>query len=784
LLFEDQTEVVYTNIDCTIEELETTRVVWTGTFELDPLQFTDEEGYYITWDRCCRNANVINILGSGGAGMQYILDIPPLYKNNQPFINSSPILNKPLSDYACVGQLYYTSFIGQDPDGDSLSYRLAVPLNTKTASASNPAPLPDPKPILEIRWATGYDFDNVIPGTPSLKISNRGLLTVNPDKKGLYVFSVIVEEWRDDATSGVPTKIGQVQRDFQMLVIDGCEPPPPPSLDVVIPGNPSFDSDTDTLKYALGDERCFFFKVTNVLQGEKVSFRADPVNFIGEFDVLGELKYTVGPGNEALIEYCAPECPPLGNRPFIVDFIVEDNICPLPQLDTVRLTIQVEPPPNNKVNLSSIPNVYNVLNGNQITFNFTATDADNDFIDVSLLYNDPLTPQERGLFFQLNVNEPGLVEGTFTFDVDCNVYDYSDKRNFTIGIMAEDKDRCEYENPIIEWVDLNAILPGNTDPVVSSSEPTIINIDPDQEINFEISAKDFDNDQITLRMATDGFDPNDLGVTFEDTTNLGLVSSFFSWTPFCNEINLLAKNEYTFFFIAEDDDLCHIQNYDTLEVLVKINLPVNNKPDFESIARKYQVEVNTTFELEINVSDQEIDQEITLQFHDSFRRPNSNSLTFETVTGFGDVNSLLQWTPECQLLELGQTSRIYELYFLAFDNSCPITGLDTMKLSFEIVETRDAFIRFDPPDVFTPNGDNWNNVFTLSGYDDNKRNLPKDNCDDFFQFIVIQDRSGKTVFESDDRDFTWHGGDDPAGTYYYLIQFSKTKYNGILTLLK
>ncbi len=784
LLFEDQTEVFYTNVDCSIEELQTTRVVWSATFELDPKEFADEEGYYITWDRCCRNANVVNILNSGGAGMQYILDIPPLYKNGQPFINSSPILNKPLSDYACVGQLFYTSFIGQDPDGDSLVYRMAVPLGTKNANRDNPAPLPDPKPKLEIRWAQGFDIDNVIPGSPALGISSRGLLTVNPKTRGLYVFSVVVEEWRDDAVTGVPVKIGEVQRDFQMLVIDGCKPPPPPSLDIVIPGNETFDPRVDTLKYAVEDDKCFYFKVTNVMQGEKVSFRADPVSFNGEYEILKDLKYTIGLGNEALIEFCAPDCPPTGDRPFVVDFIVEDDICPLPQLDTVRMTLQIEPPPNTNVSLSPIQDVYNVPNGDKITFDFEAIDAENDFIDLSLIYSDVLTPQERGMFFQINVNEPGRVAGTFTFEVDCNTYDLSDKQNFTIGIIAEDNDQCESENPVIEWVDLNAFLPGNTNPEIMSSSSNNLEIEFGEKLTFEITVEDLDNDPVSLRMIGDGFDPENLGVTFQNGQGLGTLSEEFSWTPQCSEINILAKDEYKFYFLAEDDDICHITNYDTLEVLIKINLPQNNAPVFQPIPRNYQIEVNTDFELEIMVSDEESDQEITLGFYDSFRRPNSNTLQFESAKGNGSISSLLTWTPECNLLELGETSRSFDLYLLATDNNCPINGLDTMRLSFEIYETRESFVNFDPPDVFTPNGDNWNNVFKLSGFDDRRRNLPNDNCEDSFQFIVIQDRSGKTVFESKDRNFSWTGGNHPTGTYFYLIQYSRTNYKGYLTMLK
>lgn len=785
----EQTEVFYTNIACTIAELKTSRVLWSAEFELDPLDFTDEEGYYITWDRCCRNDDVINVIGSGIAGMLYIVDIPPLYKNGRPFINSSPILNRPLSDYACVGQFYYTNFIGTDPDGDSLVYRLATPLNSKIAGPDPGRASPEEaeaKPVLEIRWANGFSLENAIPGTPALKVSGRGLLTVTPSQAGLFVFSVIVEEWRFDNLLGESVKIGEVQRDFQMLVIDGCGAlPPPPVLDIVIPGDPGFDPSVDILNYESGDDKCFQFFVSNVEEGRNISLRAEPVNFDGEYDVLGDISFTIGSSNEILVDYCAPDCPPIRDRPFLVDFIVEDDVCPLPQLDTVRLSIQVEPPPNAVVDLSST-NIgpYNLKNGESVSFDFVATDADNDTIDVSFVFDDLLTPEERGIAYNITLEEEGRVEGTFSWEVDCNAYDLSDEQSFEFMILAEDRDQCRYEDLDQEQIYLNAILPANTNPTLNTSSSNIISVAADTQILFEIDASDADGDSILLRIDGDGFDPYDFGVDFQSVSGFGDVSSGFKWTPYCDSINLLAKDQYDFLFIVEDFDVCNAKNSDTLIVQINVEIPENSNPLFSSIERSYKLELNEPFELNIEASDSDNQDELVLQFHDSFRTPISESLSFEPVTGFETVNSILRWTPECRLLPITAGSAYYDLYFIVTDNSCPIVGLDTMKLTFEIVETREAFKLFDPPNVFTPNGDDWNNTFTLTGHSDSKRNLPKDNCEDTFDFILIQDRSGKVVFESNRRDFEWNGEGAVASTYYYFIKYTQTEYKGYVTLLR
>ena len=57
----------------------------------------------------------------------YALHFPPIRKDGVHFVNSSPRLFPPLSDYACVNQLFYTDFAGTDDDGDSIVYSLAHP---------------------------------------------------------------------------------------------------------------------------------------------------------------------------------------------------------------------------------------------------------------------------------------------------------------------------------------------------------------------------------------------------------------------------------------------------------------------------------------------------------------------------------------------------------------------------------------------------------------------------------------------------------------------------------
>jgi len=97
--------VEYTNIECAREDLQTSRVFYSADVALSPASYASEDGYYIQWERCCRNTAINNIVNPSGTGMNYVLEIPPLMRNGKIFKNSSPILFKPLSDYACIDQL-------------------------------------------------------------------------------------------------------------------------------------------------------------------------------------------------------------------------------------------------------------------------------------------------------------------------------------------------------------------------------------------------------------------------------------------------------------------------------------------------------------------------------------------------------------------------------------------------------------------------------------------------------------------------------------------------------
>ena len=334
-------EVLYSIQECAIGELVTDRIFYSTLISLSPQLYDDPLGYRIVWERCCRNQGIVNIQDPLETGQKFYLDFSPVVKDGADLINSSPVLFPPLSDYACIDQFYFADFAGDDPDGDSLVYSLATPLNSSTDQV---IPIPTPQLSPTVTWANNFNLDRVILGDPVLQIDKSGLVTVKPSFTGLFVFSVKVEEFRDGE------KIGEVRRDFQMLVID-CPPPGiPPKVLARPPNENEFKPQIETIKYARGDDKCVELIVIDGEENENIRLIAKPVNFTGDVSDIISINqgFLTGAEDTLKVEICFPDCPYIKDGLFIIDLLAFDDTCPQGLIDTLRFEIDMEAPFNQE----------------------------------------------------------------------------------------------------------------------------------------------------------------------------------------------------------------------------------------------------------------------------------------------------------------------------------------------------------------------------------------------------------------------------------------------------
>ncbi len=208
-------------------QLNFTEARYSQTHQFDPARYTDPGGYYIVWERCCRNDALTNAVSVGMAGvaMVFYLEFPPMQANSRAFLNSSPDFGLPNGDYICLNKPFTFNAGATDADGDQLRYSLVTPLN---GYADRITPLGDNSVKTNyptITWAPGISLATIIPGNPPLSIDPAtGRLRVVATKLGLYLFTVQCEEFRNGQ------RIGLVRRDFQLPVIECSVTTPPPAV--------------------------------------------------------------------------------------------------------------------------------------------------------------------------------------------------------------------------------------------------------------------------------------------------------------------------------------------------------------------------------------------------------------------------------------------------------------------------------------------------------------------------------------------------------------------------
>ncbi len=820
-----QTPVSYTQPECSRGELVTTKLIYSSTLNLPDNIYNDPEGYYIVWERCCRNYTITNVQSNDPlfgqyAGQTFYLEFPPVVKNGQPFINSTPRLFPPLNDFACPNRFYYVDFAGVDDDGDSLVYSLAAPLNTKSGEAI-PLGGPRPRPYPDVIWRSPFNFNNILNGDPDLKVNQDGFITVTPKTQGLFVFAVKCEEYRD----GV--KIGEVRRDFQMLVVDRCPQAEPPQILGKKLSDASFSYDNNmSISFAntvTDEERCIQVQVSDPDASkmddnfqEKVNIKVIPIGF--KKDVSGILPDITSSvlinGDTKVFDICFPECPYLSG-PFQVGIVAYDDACSLPLYDTLKVTVNIQPPPNNAPYFTT-PDVTAVLNeGETQTWSIQAKDDDGDPLVLGIV---PIgfNLQAAGMTFTTVTQENGLVNAQLKWDAYCDIYDFTQRTEFEVMVVVDDLDKCLMSTPDVMRLKLKVIIPGNNKPVIDSdltadpAERIVAGIKKQifESLTFNVTGKDVDNDLIVLDVKGVGFDINDYNITFEPASGNGSVSSQFTWNINCDKINLQQKDVFNFqFYVIDNVNKCRYNFIDTLDVLVELEPPPNSPPVISALS------LNARHQMVSNTIDVTIGEQINLGLYgtDSDHIPDMDFLRLELIDakgtvppegyvfapaeGRGNVETTFSWNPECSIFQNGVYDNQYEFTFRVYDSRCFNVMGDTIEVYINIRDIESEPASFNPSNFISPNGDNCNDYFALEGIDpgdptvgcynaepDAIVSLPKDNCLRHFEKVKIYNRWGGVVFESNNRDFRWYAPGEPNGVYYYTVHFSDKEYKGTVTV--
>lgn len=480
-------EVKYSNPECASSQLKTQYIRYLRNFTLSPNRYNNSVGYYVIWERCCRNNIISNIQTPGDVGMTFYTEIPRVAtgQNLTPFINSSPAFSIPKGDYLCSGRDFSMDFSATDEDGDELRYFLETPLagNSRPEPNSLVIPNPIPAPYAPIVWNIGYSATTAIPHNPSIPSHrlnigvNTGVLRVTPTFTGLYVMSVRCEEYRN----GI--KIGEVRRDFQFKVID-CPVNNKPTIKLQAGtqgGQPVFYQEGQVLTVT-PNNLCFDAWGKDIDNPENLSFSVRPINFTLRANLLSPASGTTNGINDSLkTSFCWDKClfskqDANGNWiPYIFDLMVADDGCPSNLMDTIRVQILYLPTTNTEPTIQSdapidVTNTYNYTMtravGQAFEFNVSGSDADNDLLSLTM-QGVGFNPEELGMQFEPK-SAQGNVQSKFYWLNGCTGVTQQDNE-FILEFILQEQNSCDKREKKIRVklllidkdVDLVTFLPPN-----------------------------------------------------------------------------------------------------------------------------------------------------------------------------------------------------------------------------------------------------------------------------------------------------------------------------------
>jgi len=839
LPLESETNVNYTQPICSHGELVTERFLYTTNLTLPPEIYNDPQGYYIAWERCCRNYNISNIYSEDQnsnprgtaryAGQTFYLEFPPVVKDGIPFVDSTPRLFPPLNDYACTSRPYYADFTGRDDDNDSLVYSLVTPLSTHTGEPYPTDYIPAPYPYPPVQWRPANPFigsnrdfslSNIMDGNPDLSISSNGILRVTPQIPGLFVFAVKVEEYRDKI------KIGETRRDFQMLVVRGCAPANPPNIVGRRFQDANFSNDNPLSIFfpntTLDDQRCIVVRVSDLDSKnpednftENVTIKAVALNFNNQTiqNIIPQLNgATLVNGSTADFKICFPECPYI-NGVAKIGIIALDDACSVPLTDTLKINLIVEPPTNNKPYFvipptpSEDPITVTLKEGTSMSWSIVVKDDDLNSITVTEKPEGFVTSQV-GIKFVTQQNN-GTVNATVTWDAFCDIYNFTKKSEFAYSVIFEDQDKCNTIDPISKTFNLKVELQNNASPTIM----TDLTATPQRYINgitkkiyetlqFKVTGSDLiDNDLLTLTGKLLGGNYSDYGVEITPpvASNRGTATQDFLWTLKCAPFDLSKKIDFDFQFVVLDEkNKCRLYLSDTVDVSVTVLPPDNTAPSIqvtiinptpETSGNEINTFVRTPIDILIRGTDSDVfgQKDILTIDMEVVGKQRPEGITFEPATGTSPLEATFNWISNCSLITVDNYKDKFQFRFKVTDNRCFSSKKDSVDVYIQIEDNKSDFESFKPPNFFSPNQDNYNQYFTMEVEDLQTRQitniLPKDNCFVQYDGIRIYNRWGKELFQSKGRDFKWDGNNQPAGTYFYFINFTNKEFRGTVTIV-
>jgi gliding motility-associated-like protein len=266
--------------------------------------FAAPSTYTISCEDPNRNGGILNIPNSVNTPLFIYSEL-----TINPFLegyNNSPVLLLPPIDNGCVNQPYYHNPGAYDEDGDSLSYRL-VPCRGALGQVIQGYTYPPASNIFHLDSVTG------------------DLVWDSPPKQGEYNIAILIEEWR----KGI--RIGSVLRDMQIIII-ACDNQPPV---IELPADTCVEAGK-TLRFLVSASDPDSNEVTLTATGGPFVMTNSPATM--------DPNPAVGTGHTESLFRWFTNCNHIARRPYQAFFKAKDNASPVSLVNIKSLKITVVGP--------------------------------------------------------------------------------------------------------------------------------------------------------------------------------------------------------------------------------------------------------------------------------------------------------------------------------------------------------------------------------------------------------------------------------------------------------
>jgi gliding motility-associated-like protein len=717
-----------------------------GIYETEFELPDNPNGYYLTKERCCRNFESINITPPD-VGFVFTLDIPdPALENSSPMFNPYPT-----EGFLCVNALSVIDFGATDEDGDSLVYSFTEPLQGASSVASANPPIATSKPYLAATWGPGYSTDNQVGGVVAMTIDPQtGIIEGQPTALGIFTLAVKVEEFRD----GV--KIGEIRREIQ-LESSACD------VDVASVITTA-DGMTEYNVYA-NTEFCIEITANDANEGDILFLSADGELIDGTVSPVAQFEPVNGVSTVTQTFCWAPLCDNVGNETYVITFTAFSEGCaPEVLVTTLDVVINVILDDNLPTELTGP-----LLDGDpgKIIDLYDPSTHCFDFVFTDLNEADSITVTASSEIFDLpnsETLEPDIDQGQiklpYCWNVDC--VDVRDEPYFVDFEVITTN--CLVQDTAFFSVPIFVIVPEN--------EPTTFAQPAFDSYTFEFYSADtfcvpvnvFDEnffDTLNVTASSPILELVGNPATFEPLNGTSLVEGNLCWVPQCSDVR---PEPYTVTFRATSNS-CKTDDEVIKTIEIFLTLPPETAPFFDQPGAGFSIEhIVGDDPISFPVIARDIDPYDTLTLtatSTAFDARGINAV-FEPFTNREVVVSQFLWGPDCPNID-------DEPYIVTFEvNSRSCQKNVTTTLEVPILVTTPTKGEIEPiQNVFTPNGDNKNDTWTIENKDDV--------CLLNFKTIVF-DRWGREVYRSNDPAFQWdgvfsNGNKASNGTYFRIIEY-------------